>query len=33
MQIGKIEKDVKVPIDHSKFKYPWEEMDVNDSGF
>ncbi len=33
MQIGKIEKDVKVPIVHSKFKYPWEDMEVGDSVF
>ncbi len=33
MQIGKIEKDVKVPVVHSKQKFPWEEMEVGDSVF
>ena len=33
MIIGKIEKDVKIPTVHSKFKYPWEEMEVGDSVF
>ncbi len=33
MLIGKIEKNVKVPVVHSKFKYPWEDMEVNDSVF
>ncbi len=33
MKMGKIEKDVKVPVIHSKFKYPWEEMEIGDSVF
>ncbi len=31
MKIGKIEKEVKIPEVHSKIKYPWPEMKVNDS--
>jgi len=33
MIINKIEKDVSVPVVHSKFKYPWDEMKINDSVF
>ncbi len=31
MKIGMIEKDVQIPIVHSKNKYLWDEMEVNDS--
>jgi len=31
MRINKIEKDVKLPEVHSKHKYPWDQMEVNDS--
>ncbi len=33
MIINTIEKDVEIPVVHSKFKYPWDEMAVNDSVF
>ncbi len=33
MIINKIEKKVKIPVVHSKFKYPWDDMEVNDSVF
>lgn len=33
MKINKIEKDVQIPIVHSKYKYPWDEMEVGDSVF
>ena len=33
MRIGKIEKNVKVPTVHSRFKFPWAEMKVGDSVF
>lgn len=33
MQIGKIEKGVKIPTVHSKLSYPWEEMEADDSIF
>ncbi len=33
MQIGKIEKNVKVPVVHSKQKFPWGDMEVGDSVF
>lgn len=33
MIINKIQKGVKIPVVHSKFKYPWDEMEVNDSVF
>jgi len=33
MKIGKIEKEVKVPIVHSRFNFPWDEMNVGDSVF
>jgi len=31
MKVGKIEKDVAFPEVHSKFKFPWPEMEVGDS--
>ena len=31
MIINEIEKDIKMPTVHSKFKYPWERMELNDS--
>jgi len=31
MIINKIEKDVKVPDVHSRHKYPWDQMEINDS--
>ena len=31
MNIGKIEKGVKIPEVHSKTKYPWDKMEVGDS--
>jgi len=33
MKIGMIEKDVSFPEVHSKFNFPWPEMDVGDSVF
>jgi len=33
MKINKIEKDVKIPVVHSRYKYPWEDMEVGDSVF
>ncbi len=33
MIVNKIEKNVSIPKVHSKHKYPWDEMDVNDSVF
>ena len=33
MKIGKIEKGVKIPVVHSKNKYPWDKMEVGDSVF
>ncbi len=33
MKIGKIEKNVHIPEVHSKQKFPWGEMEVNDSVF
>ncbi len=33
MIVNEIEKDVKVPAVHSKHKYPWDQMDVDDSVF
>ena len=33
MIINTIEKDVKIPAVHSKHKYPWDQMEVNDSVF
>ena len=31
MKVGKIEKGVPFPEVHSKFKFPWPEMEVGDS--
>ncbi len=31
MEVGKIEKDVPFPEVHSKFAFPWHEMEVGDS--
>ena len=31
MKIGIIEKNVKIPVVHSKNKYPWDQMEVGDS--
>jgi hypothetical protein len=31
MKIGKIEKNVPFPEVHSKFRFPWPEMEVGDS--
>ena len=33
MIINEIQKDVKVPVVHSKHNYPWEDMKINDSVF
>ena len=33
MKIGKIEKNVEIPVVHSKQKYPWDQMEVGDSVF
>ena len=33
MKVGKIEKKVEIPAVHSKFKYPWPEMEIGDSVF
>ena len=33
MIINEIEKNVKVPLVRSKHKYPWEQMQINDSVF
>ena len=33
MKIGMIEKDVAFPEVHSKFNFPWPEMEVGDSVF
>jgi len=33
MLINKIETGVKIPVVHSKFKYPWNDMEVRDSVF
>ncbi len=33
MNVGKIQKDVKVPEVHSKHNYPWPEMEIGDSVF
>ncbi len=33
MIINKIEKGIKIPAVHSKHKYPWDLMQVNDSVF
>ncbi len=31
MIVTEIDKNVKMPTVHSKFDYPWEKMEVNDS--
>ena len=31
MKVGKIDKNVPFPEVHSKFKFPWHEMEVGDS--
>jgi hypothetical protein len=31
MKIGTIEKNVEIPAVHSKQKFPWDEMEVDDS--
>jgi Ribonuclease G/E len=31
--ISEIEKDIKMPTVRSKFKYPWDKMELNDSIF
>ena len=31
--INNIEQNVKIPVVKSKFNYPWDEMEVNDSVF
>ncbi len=33
MIVNEIEKNVKVPAVHSKHKYPWDQMSVDDSVF
>lgn len=33
MIINGIEKDVLIPTVHSRYKYPWDEMKINDSVF
>ena len=33
MKIGKIEKNVEIPEVHSKYNFPWPEMEVGDSVF
>ena len=33
MIVNEIEKNVKVPAVHSKHKYPWDQMEINDSVF
>ncbi len=33
MIVNEIEKDVNIPDVHSKHKYPWDKMEVNDSVF
>ncbi len=33
MIISEIEKNIKMPTVHSKFKYPWDKMELNDSIF
>ncbi len=33
MEIGKIEKSVKIPTVHSKHNFPWPDMKVSDSVF
>ena len=31
MKVGKVEKNVPFPEVHTKFKFPWAEMEVGDS--
>ena len=31
MKIGEIEKNVEIPVVHSKINFPWEKMEVGDS--
>jgi len=33
MLINEIQKNVSIPVVHSKHKYPWDQMEVNDSVF
>ena len=33
MIVNEIERDVKIPVVHSKHKYPWDQMEINDSVF
>ncbi len=33
MKINKVEKNVPIPVVHSKQKFPWGEMEVGDSVF
>jgi len=33
MLINEIQKNVIIPVVHSKHKYPWDQMEVNDSVF
>ena len=33
MIINHIEKDIEIPAVHSKHKYPWDHMEINDSVF
>jgi hypothetical protein len=33
MKIGKVEKKIPIPEVHSKNKYPWDKMEVDDSVF
>ena len=33
MEIGKIEKEVKIPTVHSAIKFPWPDMEVGESVF
>ena len=31
MKIGNIEEKVEIPVVHSKYQYPWPQMEVGDS--
>ena len=31
MKIGKIEKKVEIPVVHSRYQYPWPQMEAGDS--
>ncbi len=33
MIINQIEEGIEIPSVHSRYKYPWDAMDVNDSVF